>query len=158
MIDPDLIFRKTEKGETEFSTRVYKLNHALRYVLILVNGKSTVDEIRSKGAGLPDVDATLGLLAELGFIHSNAEQKFPGTILAHNPKGELIALAQEMLGEQADIVIKKLKASEETPQALAQTATTCKRLIKLAIDDHKAGDFERRAQEIIYSSTVRAPH
>lgn len=158
MIDPRLVFLKTEKGEAEFSTRAYKLNHALRYVLILVNGKSTVDEIRSKGAGLPNVEAALRQLADLGFIHSQTEAKPRGASLAHNPKNELIALAREILGEHAASVIKKLSASEETPQALAKTATACKHLIKLAIDDHKAEDFERRAQEIIHSSTMQLHH
>ena len=125
MIDPHLVFLKTEKGEAEFSTRAYKLNHALRYVLILVNGKSTVDEIRSKGAGLPNVDETLSQLAELGFIHPQSASKPRSSVFANNPKGELIALAHEILGTQAAAVIKKLNASEETPQALAETATTC---------------------------------
>ena len=158
MIDPRLVFLKTEKGEAEFSTRAYKLNHALRYVLILVNGKSTVDEIRSKGAGLPNVDETLRQLAELGFIHSQNASKPRTNAFVDNPKGELIALAHEILGTQAATVIKKLNASDETPQALTDTATACKRLIKLAIDDQKAGDFERRAQEIIYSSSARPHH
>ena len=158
MIDPRLVFLKTEKGEVEFSTRAYKLNHALRYVLILVNGKSTVDEIRSKGAGLPNVDETLSQLAELGFIDSQIASKPSSSAFANNPKSELIALAHEILGTQAAAVIKKLIASDETTQALAETTTACKRLIKLAIDDHKAGDFERRAQEIIYSTSARPQH
>lgn len=158
MMDPHLVFLKTEKGEAEFSTRAYRLNHALRYVLILVNGKSTVDEIRSKGAGLPNVDETLSQLAELGFIHTQSASKPRSSAFANNPKGELIALAHEILGIQAAAVIKKLNASAETTQALTETATACKRLIKLAIDDHKAADFERRAQEIIFSSSARPNH
>ena len=52
-MDPRIVFLKTQKGEAEIVTRTNKLNHALRYVLILVNGKSTVGEIMDKGAGLP---------------------------------------------------------------------------------------------------------
>ena len=158
MIDPHIIFLKTEKGETEFSTRTYKLNHALRYVLILVNGKATVSDIQGKGAGLCNIEEALGQLAAQGFIQTTAEQVPQTHASTQSPKHEIIALAKSLLGTDAGPVIRKLQEAADTPEALTQATTACRRLIKLAIDAQKADDFNRHAQEIIYSSALRLAH
>ena len=153
MISKNVVFVKTSKGNEEIVQRTHKLNHGLRYVLILVNGKSTVGEILEKGAGLPAIDQTLEYLATSGFIETISEntQTKRG---AFSPKTEIIALAQAMLGAQATPVVKKFTEANDEPDALTQTATICKRLIKLAIDEKKADEFARRAQEIIFSSKI----
>ena len=46
-----------------FSKRAHGLVHGLRFVLILVDGKSPVSRISDKGAGLPNIPATLEELA-----------------------------------------------------------------------------------------------
>lgn len=158
MIDPHVVFLKTSKGETEIATREHKLNHALRYVLILVDGKSTVDEIQSKGSGLSNIQGALDLLASQEFIRTLAEAKQANNASRHDPKDEIIYLVKKMLGAHAGPVIKKFLDSDDSPEALAATVTSCKRLIKLAIDDEKAEDFVRRAQEIIFSSALQHRH
>ena len=155
MIDQRVVFVKTSKGNEEIDQRSHKLNHGLRYVLILVNGKSTVGEILEKGAGLPAIDKALAYLATAGFIKTLAENAHAGFV-AHNPKSEIIALAKAMLGAQATPVVKKITESSDVPEVLAQTVNTCKRLIKLAIDDEKAEEFARRSQEIIFASTINS--
>ena len=153
MIGKNVVFVKTSKGDEEIVQRTHKLNHGLRYVLILVNGRSTVGEILEKGAGLPAIDQTLEYLATSGFIDTISEnvQTKHGTF---SPKNEIIALAQAMLGAQAAPVVKKFSETNDEPDALTHTATICKRLIKLAIDEEKADEFARRAQEIIFSSRI----
>lgn len=155
MMDPRVVFLKTKKGEEEIAIRTHKLNHALRYVLILVDGKSTVGEIQGKGDGLPNIEATLDLLAAQGFIHTVVESKQTGNIIKRDPKSEIIDLAHALLGDKARPIIKKLHEADDTPEALAQATNACKRLIKLTIDDQKAEDFVRRAQEIIFASTLQ---
>ena len=156
-MDPRIVFLKTQKGETEIVTRTNKLNHALRYVLILVNGKSTVGEIMDKGAGLPKIELALDMLATQGFIYTLVESKQTSQASLRDPKSQIIALAQTLLGDDAKPIIKKLRESDNSPDALAHTTNMCKRLIKLTIDDVKAEDFVRRAQEIIFSSTIQLP-
>lgn len=157
MIGKNVVFVKTSKGNEEIIQRTHKLNHGLRYVLILVNGKSTVGEILEKGAGLPAIDQALEYLATSGFIEtisdtvSENKQTKRG---AFSPRTEIIALAQAMLGAQATPVVKKFSEANDEPDALTQTATICKRLIKLAIDEKKADEFARRAQEIIFASKI----
>ncbi len=157
MIGKHVVFVKTKKGNEEIEQRTHKLNHGLRYVLILVNGKSTVGEILGKGEGLPAIDQTLEYLATSGFIETISDTISENTQTkrsAFSPKSEIIALAQAMLGPQATPVVKKFTETNDEPDALTDTALTCKRLIKLAIDDKKADEFARRAQEIIFSSRI----
>lgn len=154
-MDVGLVFTKTEKGEAELKSRQYKLNHALRYVLILVNGKSTVQEILDKGAGLPDLEPSLSYLAEAGFVQTRQDLLRQSRSRANPPRDEIIALARNMFGDQADPVIKKFRESDDTPEALAQTTNACKRLIKLTIDAEHAEDFMQRSQEIIFASGAR---
>jgi hypothetical protein len=157
MMDARVVFRKTEKGEQEIVSRTCKLNHALRYVLILVDGESTVGQILGKGAGLPEIETALDYLAASGFIQTTVEANLSkrGNVVKRDAKSEIIALAHALLGPQAGPVVKKIQGSDNAPEALAQTANVCKRLIKLAINDQVAEEFVRRAQEIIYTSTLQ---
>lgn len=158
-MDPRVVFLKTPKGETEISTREYKLNHALRYVLILVNGKSTVGEILSKGAGLPNIRDALSQLAAQQFIHTIADAANQNSQDPYqDPKNEIIDMVKKLLGTHAAPVIRKFHESAGTTEALVETTNACKRLIKIAIDDQKAEDFARHAQEIIFSSTRQQQH
>ncbi len=155
-MDARLVFAKTAKGENEIASRTFKLGHALRYALILVNGKSTVKEILDKSAGLPNMERALDHLATTEFIHTLQEVENVGHAL-RDPKSAIIALAHTMFGEQANPVVKKLNESDDSPDSLAQTTNACKRLIKLTIDEQHAEDFVRRSQEIIYASTLHPP-
>lgn len=155
-MDARLVFAKTAKGENEIVSRTHKLNHVLRYALILVNGSSTVKDILDKSAGLPNIERALDYLATTEFIHTLQEVQNAGHI-QRDPKSEIIALAHSMFGEQANPVIKKLSAADNSPDALSETTDACKRLIKLTIDEQHAEDFVRRSQEIIYASTLCTP-
>lgn len=156
MMDARVVFQKTAKGDQEIASRAYKLNHALRYVLILVDGESTVGEILAKGAGLPEIEIALDYLASSGFIQTTAEALIkPGMAVKRDAKSDIIALAHTLLGANAGPVVRKIQDSDEEPEVLAQTTNVCKRLIKLAINDQKAEEFVRRAQEIIYTSRLQ---
>jgi len=152
-MDARLVFVKTAKGEEELALRTFKLNHALRYVLILVDGKSTVKEILDKGAGLPNMEQALNYLATGDFVVTLQQVKNTSRV-QHSPRSEIIELAQSMFGDKAAPIVKKLRETSDATDALVQTTNACKRLIKLTIDDKKAEDFVRRSQEIIYASTL----
>ena len=61
------------KGEEEIQGRKHGLDRSLRVVLILVDGKSTVEQLKKKGAGLPDVDSALEELIQDGFVVQRAQ-------------------------------------------------------------------------------------
>lgn len=61
------VFAKTEKGRQEMIARTDKLNPRQRRVLIFIDGKTTVEQLRTKVTA-DDLSHTLGLLEEDGFI------------------------------------------------------------------------------------------
>lgn len=65
-----VIFRKTDKGQTEIETRANRLAPRLRSALILVDGKRSSDELRSMI--IQQADETLAALNEQGFIEAAA--------------------------------------------------------------------------------------
>lgn len=62
-----VIFAKTRKGHEEIETRSGALSPRVRRVLIFVDGKRTVEELRGM-LQYDDLQHTLGLLEEDGFI------------------------------------------------------------------------------------------
>ena len=62
-----IIFAKTTKGHAEIETRSGALSPRVRRVLIFVDGKRPVEELRNM-LHYDDLQHTLGLLEEDGFI------------------------------------------------------------------------------------------
>ena len=65
------VFAKTPKGQDEIGTKAGGLTPRQRRVLIMVDGKRTVDELRAM-LQADDLQHTLGLLEEEGFIQVTA--------------------------------------------------------------------------------------
>jgi hypothetical protein len=144
--------RKTPKGEEEIHTRAHKLDHHLRFVLILVDGTSTVEAIVAKGAGMPDVVGSLAQLAAQGYVAIDGESAAAAGGGARHPaeaKAELIAVARELLGADAGKVVSKLEAAPDTKEALLEVAGQCKKVVKLLIDEKKADELMTRCASII---------
>ncbi len=72
-----VIFQKTEKGRSEITERTGGLHPRTRRVLIMVDGKKSVDEIRDMVAA-DDLTHTLGELEELGFIEVQSVRQDSG--------------------------------------------------------------------------------
>jgi hypothetical protein len=73
------LFDKTDKGREEISTRCHHLAPRMRTLLLLVDGKSTVDQVLKKVAGLGLDEAALIELLDQQFIHeavtTNADEQ-----------------------------------------------------------------------------------
>jgi hypothetical protein len=65
------IYRKTAKGVTEIATREHRLVPRARTVLLLVDGKRDVDELRSLIS--QQADETLAMLVQQGFVEAAGE-------------------------------------------------------------------------------------
>jgi hypothetical protein len=155
-MDTKLVFVKTEKGQQEITTRQFHLRHSLRYVLILIDGKATVEKITEKGAGLCDINEALATLSQEGFIQPIEESTF-GASSEEGSKADVIAMAHSLLGAHSTNVVKKLQQAQDTPEGLIEAAESCRKLIKLVIDEAKAEEFVRQAREIIFSNLARSP-
>jgi hypothetical protein len=71
-MDPNSVLSKTQKGAREIETRENKLDHRMRALLIMVNGKATAGELARKFEQLGDIGPLLqGLIAQ-GFVVEGA--------------------------------------------------------------------------------------
>lgn len=62
------VFDKTDKGREEIATRSYHLAPRLRTLLVLIDGKHSVDDLLAKVAGIGLNEQSLAELLEGGFI------------------------------------------------------------------------------------------
>lgn len=74
-----VVFAKTPKGQDEISTKAGGLTPRIRRVLIFVDGKRSVDELRSMLQS-DDLQHTLGMLEEDGYIEVAGLQETSGKV------------------------------------------------------------------------------
>ncbi|MBI2277340.1 MAG: hypothetical protein HYU74_08325 [Dechloromonas sp.] len=89
-----VVFAKTAKGHAEISTKAGGLTPRQRRVLIMIDGKRTIDDLRDM-LQADDLQHTLGLLEEDGFIEVASDTAKAGAPAAPLPSitafGELPA-------------------------------------------------------------------
>ncbi len=74
---PNQVPIKTTKGLQEVGSRTYNLPSAMRRILIMVNGHSTVAELAKKLVGFGEIETILSQLEIDGFIAPNPASKPP---------------------------------------------------------------------------------
>lgn len=136
-MNADSVLSKTPKGTEEIETRKHKLDHRLRALLIMVNGKASAAEIAKKFEQLGDVMPLLQELQAQGFISDGAavappSRAAPGPATAPSAgaasfdlkqaKVDLCRQLRDLLGPDADMVTGKIEdcgSAEELRQFLA---------------------------------------
>ncbi|MFZ6770079.1 hypothetical protein ACO0LM_23760 [Undibacterium sp. Di26W] len=71
----DVIYDKSDKGREEIVTRKYRLISKLRPLLVLIDGKKTVAEIKKEISGLGLTEKNIHELIEQEFIHEIVTQE-----------------------------------------------------------------------------------
>lgn len=155
-MDTDQIFFKTEKGKDEIERRSCGLPFRQRRVLILVDGRSTVAELQAKSAGTPDFVEILEELHRLGLVHGAGDEAVADEADAAPRNGEtagcrerLIGLASEILGPEAAKVVRKLREAPDTAEGLASSLESCRKMVRLTIDEGKAEELYRRGRTLL---------
>lgn len=149
------IVARTPRGEEEIQSRKYGLERNLRYVLILIDGKSSVqDLVEKKGAALPDVGGSLHALAEQGFIAIGDGQGENDCVVVDpddipSTKAALIGVAWEVLGEEAGKIVHKLEGAPDNLDGLQEAINSCKKMVRLLIDEKKADQLMARCSAIL---------
>jgi hypothetical protein len=154
-MNPDTVYVKTEKGKERFEAR--DIPNTLRHALILVDGRSTLEELMRKGAGLENLADSFEMLEEMGLmapVGSEAAAPAPSSATAPasgggNAKRQLMALAISVLGDKADKVTRKIEETVDAPAALMNTIDSCGKVIRLTIDEKKATEFLVAARSIM---------
>lgn len=75
----NVVFAKTDRGREELATRSGRLTPRERRVLILVDGRNTVDNIRDL-VNADDLTHTLGMLEEAGLIEVLGKRRADGNV------------------------------------------------------------------------------
>lgn len=150
---PDLILFRTAKGEEIAQGHGHEISANYRRALLVVDGKTTVANIAKKVFWVSNIIAVLEELYALELIHDDVST-IQGEVSQTGGAGLLLkirlaALAKELLGNNANRIIKKIEDADGTPEALDEALSTCRKLIKLTISDDLADVFLRRGREII---------
>ncbi len=144
-MDKKKVWKKTAKGDEEIRSRTFGLSQNLRRVLILIDGMSDEEKIVQKGSALPDdVKSCIQALAREGYIIT-AER----VLTIADVKNELIRIARETLGPDAETVIEKIKEAPDDKEGLVSTMSRCKKLVKMIIDEEKAESLIRQCTAVL---------
>lgn len=128
-MNPNSVLSKTQKGVREIETRENKLDHRLRALLIMVNGRATAGEIARKFEQLGDIGPMIDQLVAQGFVAEGAgEAAAPAAAPAAQPPAagagtgatgpgdlkraqvELCMHLRNVLGPDADLITGKIEA------------------------------------------------
>jgi hypothetical protein len=127
-MNPNSVLSKTQKGVREIETRENKLDHRLRALLIMVNGKATAGEIAKKFEQLGDIGPMIDQLLAQGFVADGAggapaapaaaPPAKPPPVVAGAPglgdlkraQVELCMHLRNVLGPDADLITAKIEA------------------------------------------------
>ena len=71
-MDKSAVLVKTAKGVEEVKSRAHGLAARLRSVLIMVDGNSSVADYMARFGAIPDIEGTLQMLLEQGFVEAHA--------------------------------------------------------------------------------------
>lgn len=124
-MDAQAIYRKSEKGNEAIATRGHGVAGKLRMLLILVDGKKTVEELTRLAEGMGEsVDLVHRLLQE-GLIELvvAGTAKPGGAAAGPVPQGDLskvkplaTRLLVDLLGPAADEIAIRIESAKDVPQ------------------------------------------
>jgi hypothetical protein len=152
----DTIFSRTRKGDEILQGDRQAITHDLRRALLAIDGKTSVANLVKSVFWVKNLDDVLRELYTLGYIDCgdfNIVNDGTGAKLSAEDetsmKVQLVALAWEMLGKNAERMIKKFEETNGSPDALEQVLLACGKIIKLTISQPLAETFVQRGRKII---------
>jgi hypothetical protein len=157
---PDSVLSKTPKGTEEIETRRHKLDHRLRALLIMVNGKASAAEIAKKFEQLGDVMPLLQELQAQGFVSDGTAaappaRAAPGGAAAAPSAGaasfdlkqakvDLCRQLRDQLGPDADMLTGKIEGCG-SPEELRQFLAAKREMLDEWLGKSKAAQFWAKA-------------
>ncbi len=169
-MNTQLVFTRTDKGKDELDARTYHLPQKLRTVLILVDGKSSLVQLREKAMGLPGLEGSLEDLALRGFIRPNTrswdrrlgagegrhdhyegeERRRSDRDSAFTPiRARLIDLAILTFGAGAENFVGKFKQAPGSWRGFETAIDECRALVAAVFDEKRAVEFETKCWSVL---------
>lgn len=148
-MDPRTVFSKTEKGQQEMATRAHHLPARVRAMLIMIDGKRSVEQLLFGHPAPEDAMEHLRQLVEGGFIEpaagaapaavapaqatasSAAPSQAPAaTEDVGDVRRVMIGMLIDFLGPEADMIALRLEAAKSREALL----TEAERLQRMLVD------------------------
>lgn len=159
---PNTLFVKTPKGQQELETRAANLTATLRSVLILIDGKRTVQQLEKQLHRLGNVNQLLTSLLQQGLIQAQAPDHpvstRPMATPAHSPatsskdltavKARLGDEIKQYFGLMAGPLLNRLEG-HKTPEAVSDYITELHSLMRESLGPRKAEAFLESAKKIL---------
>ncbi len=166
------VYGKTSAGRREVEMRKHDLDRAERMLLIMINGSTPTDRLAHRMKALGDISAAIERLVNEGFIEDVAnvaaserarktdEPAMSATqaAIAGDPvasgfsltsaKQSLETLLEDYFGPMSGPLVIKLNDCAEQ-QDLQRYILECRALISAAINEDRAAEFMRDAQQVV---------
>lgn len=165
-----MILTKTRKGQEELALRSGALAQKQRSMLILIDGKTLITDLKLKYSFFSNFNEQLEWLLEHGYVEAIATgSRTTGTPVTNAPLGStkpmtssgrdaLITLSRELLGNHASSVVQRLQDTPDSPDELLMALQRCHKLIRLSIDEKKAEQFLRQGSTLLDSVSISHLH
>lgn len=150
---PHLVLFRTQKGEDMLHGDRHAISANHRRALLAIDGKTSVASLEKSVFWVSDVKSVLEELYASGLVHHDLSATRSEAVATGAPeqslKVQLAALSRELLGSNAERLIKKMEQVDGSPDALEQVLLGCKKVIKLTISEELADVFWQRGRKII---------
>lgn len=170
-----LVFSRTDKGTQEINARTYRLPPKLRVVLILVDGKSDVSQLRGKAERLARLEDSLEDLAINGFIRANGtpwdrrvggpgrpglyegreRRRDPSSPAFTSVRARLVDLAIITFGAGAANIAKIFREAPASWKGFEAAISNSVELITAMFDGGKAEQFRSKCWQVL-TTALRA--
>ena len=155
-MSPNSVLSKTQKGTREIETRENKLDHRLRALLIMVNGRATAGELAKKFEQIGDVSPMLQQLAAQGLIEvaggapaAAAPPAAPGAPGELKPaQVALCILLRDLLGPDADVVTAKIEGCKSLAELRTYLGEN-REMLNDWLGKSKAAQFWAKAEPLL---------
>ena len=158
MADLQAAYVRTAAGLEEIRARAHLLTAPQRNLLIVLDGKSTLDSFaKIVGCAAEQMGEVVEPLVRLGLI---AVAGGGGTAAPAHPPASvqaLVLLAERIFGAGADPIKRKLEKAGNSPAELLSAAEGAAKLAKLTIDESKAQAFLVEARQLISGQPGQNP-
>ncbi|MBL4659704.1 MAG: hypothetical protein JKY19_05060 [Alcanivoracaceae bacterium] len=146
------IYKRTAKGEDEIKKRTFKLDHALRFVLIMVDGKTCADDIISQSSEQWKPVQCLFELENQGFIE-NIDSNAPPSANIGQLKQNLISVIQQYLPKNNTELVNKILNAELKKKSMADAIDSNCIFIKLTISEEISNQLKIKLHNILNNSS-----
>jgi len=146
------IYKRTLKGEEEITKRTHKIDHFHRFVLIMIDGKASKENIISRSSPQWRPGKCLNLLESQGFIiniDSTNNASTGGEPPICDLKQDLIAKVQQLIPNNNVKIINKIRKSETRKQSISDAIDSSCIFVKLTISEKIAQQLKTELHTIL---------